>query len=115
MLRALLCCSLVFSLPAAAELTRDVKKYLGSAAALFEKLEYEKALVQIKRRHEGGTAQAVVGIVSGGLVTIFWAGLLVLLFVFGLNSANNTSGSPGPTGLRVACSETANAPATSTS
>jgi hypothetical protein len=55
------------------------------------------ALVQIKRRREGGTAQAVVGIVSGGLVTIFWAGLLVLLFVLGLNSANDTSGSPGPT------------------
>jgi len=35
--------------PASADITPDVKKYLGSAAALFEKLEYEKALAQLKR------------------------------------------------------------------
>ncbi|MBL8953754.1 MAG: hypothetical protein JNK82_23465 [Myxococcaceae bacterium] len=35
--------------PAWAAITPDVKKYLGSAAALFEKLEYEKALAQLKR------------------------------------------------------------------
>src|SRR5882672_2008410 len=32
-----------------ADVSPDVKKYLGSAAALFEKLEYEKALAQLKR------------------------------------------------------------------
>ncbi|MBK7864567.1 MAG: hypothetical protein IPJ65_39395 [Archangiaceae bacterium] len=34
---------------AAAEVSTDVRKYLGSASALFEKLEYEKALAQLKR------------------------------------------------------------------
>jgi len=37
------------ALPAFAQVTPDVKKYLSSAAALFEKLEYEKALAQVKR------------------------------------------------------------------
>jgi hypothetical protein len=55
------------------------------------------ALVQIKRRNERGTAQAVVGIVSGGLVTLFGAGLLVVLLVIGFNSPDDTYGSPGPT------------------
>jgi len=31
------------------DISPDVKKYVGSAAALFEKLEYEKALAQLKR------------------------------------------------------------------
>src|SRR4051812_32445895 len=34
---------------ALAEVSPDVKKYVGSASALFEKLEYEKALAQLKR------------------------------------------------------------------
>jgi hypothetical protein len=42
---ALLCAAGV----AFAEVSPDVKKYVGSASALFEKLEYEKALAQLKR------------------------------------------------------------------
>ncbi len=40
---------LLLPVSASADVTPDVKKYLGSAAALFEKLEYEKALAQLKR------------------------------------------------------------------
>jgi hypothetical protein len=49
MKRALLIVTLLAALPAAAEVSPDVRKYVGSAAALFEKLEYEKALAQLKR------------------------------------------------------------------
>lgn len=49
MKRALLIVSLLCAGPSLAEVSPDVKKYLGSAAALFEKLEYEKALAQLKR------------------------------------------------------------------
>jgi hypothetical protein len=41
------------------------------------------ALVQIRRRHESGTAQAVVGLVLGSLQTVFWTGLLAIGFATG--------------------------------
>jgi hypothetical protein len=41
--------TLLLAAPAFADVSPDVKKYVGSAAALFEKLEYEKALAQLKR------------------------------------------------------------------
>lgn len=42
--------AVVFTAAAAsAEISPDVRKYVGSASALFEKLEYEKALAQLKR------------------------------------------------------------------
>jgi hypothetical protein len=53
------------------------------------------ALVQIKRRNERGTAQAVVGIASGALVMLF-AGLMVALFAIGFSSADDNYGSPEP-------------------
>lgn len=49
MKRLVLLIALASSLPVLADISNDVKKYLGSAAALFEKLEYEKALAQLKR------------------------------------------------------------------
>jgi hypothetical protein len=48
-MKRLLCVLWLVSMPAFAEVSGDVKRYLVSAAALFEKLEYEKALAQIKR------------------------------------------------------------------
>nr|WP_239063007.1 DUF4190 domain-containing protein [Streptomyces sp. SID13031] len=44
------------------------------------------ALVQIKRRGESGKGLAVGGIVTGGLVTLFGAGLLALMIVVGVAS-----------------------------
>ncbi|MDX6236173.1 MAG: hypothetical protein QOG10_988 [Kribbellaceae bacterium] len=41
------------------------------------------ALVQIRRRHERGTAQAVVGLVLGSLQVILWAGMLAIGFATG--------------------------------
>jgi hypothetical protein len=41
------------------------------------------ALVQIRRRHESGTAQAVIGLVLGSLQVIFWTGLLAVGFATG--------------------------------
>ncbi len=49
MKRALVIVSLLCAAPVLADVSPDVRKYLGSAAALFEKLEYEKALAQLKR------------------------------------------------------------------
>jgi hypothetical protein len=54
------------------------------------------ALVQIKRRNEKGIVQAVVGIVSGSLVVLFWGGMLAL-FAIGLSTADDSYGSPAPT------------------
>src|SRR5471030_1355774 len=48
-MKRLLCIALIWAVPAFAEVSGEVKRYLHSAAALFEKLEYEKALAQIKR------------------------------------------------------------------
>jgi hypothetical protein len=48
-MKRLVCVLLLCALPAFADITPDVHRYLASAAALFEKLEYEKALGQIKR------------------------------------------------------------------
>ena len=47
--RTLLCLFLLTAPEALAEVSPDVRKYVGSASALFEKLEYEKALAQLKR------------------------------------------------------------------
>jgi hypothetical protein len=41
------------------------------------------ALVQIRRRHESGTAQAVVGLVLGSLQVVFWTCLLAIGFATG--------------------------------
>lgn len=49
MTRTALIALLCFASGALAEVSPDVKKYVGSASALFEKLEYEKALAQLKR------------------------------------------------------------------
>lgn len=49
MKRALLVIAVVAATEAVAEVSPDVRKYVGSASALFEKLEYEKALAQLKR------------------------------------------------------------------
>jgi hypothetical protein len=48
-MKRLLCVVLLWAVPALADITPDVKRYLVSAAALFERLEYEKSLAQIKR------------------------------------------------------------------
>ncbi|WP_020389061.1 DUF4190 domain-containing protein [Kribbella catacumbae] len=53
------------------------------------------ALVQIKRRGESGTAQAVVGIVVGGLITLFFGGLLAIGIAVGF-SEDNYGGSSDP-------------------
>lgn len=41
------------------------------------------ALVQIKRRREGGTAQAVVGLVAGSAVSVLWSILLIAVIASG--------------------------------
>jgi hypothetical protein len=48
-MKRLICVVLLWACPAFAAVTPDVKRYLVAASALFEKLEYEKALAQIKR------------------------------------------------------------------
>jgi hypothetical protein len=48
-MKRFLCVVLLWAWPAFAAVTPDVKRYLVAASALFEKLEYEKALTQIKR------------------------------------------------------------------
>lgn len=53
------------------------------------------ALVQIKRRGESGTAQAVVGIVVGALITLFFGGLLAIGIAVGF-SEDDYSGSSEP-------------------
>lgn len=47
--RALLVLVVAFATETFADVSPDVRKYVGSASALFEKLEYEKALAQLKR------------------------------------------------------------------
>src|SRR5207244_1561645 len=49
MKRAVVILSLLAAGVSSADISPDVKKYVGSASALFEKLEYEKALAQLKR------------------------------------------------------------------
>ncbi len=53
------------------------------------------ALVQIKRRGESGTAQAIVGIVVGGLITLFVGGLIAIGIAVGL-SDDDYQGSSEP-------------------
>ncbi|GAA1591602.1 hypothetical protein GCM10009789_52030 [Kribbella sancticallisti] len=54
------------------------------------------ALVQIKRRKEGGAGQAIAGLVVGGVVTLAWAGFIALGVIVGLNSDDYQS-EPPPT------------------
>jgi hypothetical protein len=54
------------------------------------------ALVQLKRRpHEEGKGLAIAGIVSGGLLTLGYAALIILFIVVGVWAENN-SGSSAP-------------------
>ena len=56
------------------------------------------ALVQIKKRRESGTGQAVAGLVIGSLVTAGWAILLVIMFAIDTTgSGEEYYGSPPPT------------------
>jgi hypothetical protein len=55
------------------------------------------ALVQIRRRHESGTAQAVVGLVLGSLQVIFWTGLLAIGFATGWGDDPNNYATPTST------------------
>jgi hypothetical protein len=52
------------------------------------------ALVQIKRRREGGTAQAVVGLVAGSAVSVLW--LILLVAVIGAGVADDPYGADTP-------------------
>ncbi|ADB29711.1 hypothetical protein Kfla_0590 [Kribbella flavida DSM 17836] len=64
------------------------------------------ALVQIKRRNETGTAQAVVGLVVGGLVTLVAGGLVVAMIVFGLTDDDSYSaGIPQPSSSATGASD----------
>lgn len=55
------------------------------------------ALVRIRRTHERGVAQAVVGIVAGSLVTLFWVAVLIIAFLVPeeTDAAGDTD-APGP-------------------
>jgi hypothetical protein len=56
------------------------------------------ALVQIKKRRESGTGQAVAGLVIGSLVTTGWAILLVVMFAIDwTGSGEEYYGAPPPT------------------
>jgi uncharacterized protein DUF4190/putative regulator of septum formation len=55
------------------------------------------ALVQIRKRQQSGTGLAITGIVVGGLVTIFWIALIVVMIVFGTDSDDDYYGAPQPT------------------
>lgn len=56
------------------------------------------ALVQIKKRRESGTGQAVAGLVIGSLVTTGWAILLVIIFALDwTGSGEEYYGAPPPT------------------
>ncbi|TCN39110.1 putative regulator of septum formation [Kribbella orskensis] len=56
------------------------------------------ALVQIKKRRESGTGQAVAGLVIGSLVTTGWAILLVIMFAIDwTGSGEEYYGAPPPT------------------
>ena len=54
------------------------------------------ALVQIRRRQESGTAQAVVGLVLGSLQIVFWTAFLVIVIAVGSDD-EYAGGGPGPT------------------
>jgi hypothetical protein len=54
------------------------------------------ALVQIKRRRESGTAQAVVGLSVGSVISLFWVALIVFLVAVGWNEGTNDYGSDQP-------------------
>ncbi len=49
------------------------------------------ALVQIRRRHESGTAQAVIGLILGTLISL--VGVVVLLFMFAIDWTGSEHGS----------------------
>ncbi|TCC52412.1 DUF4190 domain-containing protein [Kribbella capetownensis] len=55
------------------------------------------ALVQIKKRRQSGTGLAITGIVVGGLVTIFWLGLIVVMIAVGSDRDDDYYGAPQPT------------------
>jgi hypothetical protein len=55
------------------------------------------ALVQIKRRHEGGTGQAVAGLVVGSVVTVGWAALIAVVVIIGINGNDYQNDDPVPT------------------
>ncbi|TCC58137.1 DUF4190 domain-containing protein [Kribbella pittospori] len=55
------------------------------------------ALVQIKKRRQSGTGLAITGIVVGGLITIFWVGLIVVMIAVGSDSDDDYYGAPQPT------------------
>ncbi len=55
------------------------------------------ALVQLKRRPERGTGQAVAGLVVGSLTSLFWAGVLVLMIAVGSDTSDDDYSSRQPT------------------
>lgn len=55
------------------------------------------ALVQIKKRRQSGTGLAITGIVVGGLITIFWVGLIVVMIAVGSDRDDDYYGAPQPT------------------
>lgn len=55
------------------------------------------ALVQIKRRGQAGTAQAVIGLVVGGLITVVWAVLMIAMIAVGFAADDEYTGSSSPT------------------
>jgi len=55
------------------------------------------ALVQIKKRRQSGTGLAITGIVVGGLITIFWLGLIVVMIAVGSDRDDDYYGAPQPT------------------
>lgn len=54
------------------------------------------ALVQIKKRQQEGTGQAVAGLVIGGLITLFGLVLIAAGFASGWSSADDDYGAPAP-------------------
>ena len=52
------------------------------------------ALVQIKRRRESGTAQAVIGLTFGSLITLVWAVILVFLIAVDWNEGSDYGSDP---------------------
>ncbi|TDD29123.1 DUF4190 domain-containing protein [Kribbella turkmenica] len=47
------------------------------------------ALVQIRKRHDGGKPMAITGIVLGGLGTVGWLIYLIVMFAIGFSSADD--------------------------
>lgn len=60
------------------------------------------ALVQLKKRPETGTAQAVIGLVLGSLQTVFWTAFLVIMIAVGGDGTDDYSDEPGPSVSRSA-------------